>query len=226
MAENRIYAYCRVSKNDGTMTIENQVHAIELWAKANNVVISAIYKDECRGDTAIEKRSQLPVMLENLRDGDTVIVTEIFRLYRSFTGLEKIYRYIVETKKAEFITLNDKEQILCTSNTNKDDVIQMSMKSMCLVFFSLFSELERKNLSLRTKRALKQRKDSGKQLGRPIVTELDKNKETLFRELFEKAVSGTITHTKAMDELGLKKTSYYKIAKNLGLVTNKKIVGK
>lgn len=226
MAENRIYAYCRVSKNDGTMTIENQVHAIELWAKANNVVISAIYKDECRGDTAIEKRSQLPVMLENLRDGDTVIVTEIFRLYRSFTGLEKIYRYIVETKKAEFITLNDKEQILCTANTDKNDVIQMSMKSMCLVFFSLFSELEKKNLSLRTKRALKQRKDSGKQLGRPIVTELDKNKETLFRELFGKAVSGTITHTKAMDELGLKKTSYYKIAKNLGLVTAKKIVGK
>ena len=226
MAENRIYAYCRVSKNDGTMTIENQVHAIELWAKANNVVISAIYKDECRGDTAIEKRSQLPVMLENLRDGDTVIVTEIFRLYRSFTGLEKIYRYIVETKKAEFITLNDKEQILCTSNTNKDDVIQMSMKSMCLVFFSLFSELERKNLSLRTKRALKQRKDSGKRLGRPIVTELDKHNETLFRELFRKAVSGKITHTKAMDELKLKKTSYYKIAKNLGLVTNKKIVGK
>lgn len=226
MAENRIYAYCRVSKNDGTMTIENQVHAIEQWAKAKNIVISAFYKDECKGDTPIEKRSQLPVMLENLRDGDTVIVTEIFRLYRSFTGLEKIYRYIVETKKAEFITLNDKEQILCTANTDKNDVIQMSMKSMCLVFFSLFSELEKKNLSLRTKRALKQRKDSGKQLGRPIVTELDKNKETLFRELFEKAVSGTITHTKAMDELGLKKTSYYKIAKNLGLVTNKKIVGK
>ena len=131
MAENRIYAYCRVSKNDGTMTIENQVHAIELWAKANNVVISAIYKDECKGDTPIEKRQQLPVLLENLRDGDTVIVTEIFRLYRSFTGLEKIYRYIVETKKAEFITLNDKEQILCTANTDKNDVIQMSMKSMC-----------------------------------------------------------------------------------------------
>ena len=29
MAENRIYAYCRISKNDGSMTIENQVHAIE-----------------------------------------------------------------------------------------------------------------------------------------------------------------------------------------------------
>ena len=101
MAQNRIYAYCRVSKKDGSMEIENQIHTIEQWAKAKNIVISAFYKDECSGDTAIENRSQLPVMLENLRDGDTVIVTEIFRLYRSFTGLEKIYRYIVETKKAE-----------------------------------------------------------------------------------------------------------------------------
>ena len=126
MAENRIYAYCRVSKNDGTMTIENQTHAIEQWAKANNIKISAFYKDECKGDTPIEKRSQLPVLLDNLRGGDTVVVVEVFRLYRSVSGLEKIYRTIVEDKKAEFITLNEREQILCTANTNKDDIMQMN----------------------------------------------------------------------------------------------------
>ena len=217
MAENRIYAYCRVSKNDGTMTIENQTHAIEEWAKENNVTISAFYMDECKGDTPIEKRKQLPVLLSNLREGDTCICVEIFRYFRSFRGLEEIYRYIVEDKKCEFITLNPQEQILCTSNQDKEDIIQQSVKSLILVCMALFSSLEKKNISERTKRSLKQRKDSGKKLGRPTIEIPEK-----YAELFKLAVEGKRTHTQNMREFNLKKTSYYKIAKELGLKTNKR----
>lgn len=220
MAENRIYAYCRVSKNDGTMTIENQTHAIEQWAENNNIKISAYYKDECKGDTPIEKRSQLPVLLENLRTGDTVVVVEVFRLYRSVSGLERIYRTIVEDKKAEFITLNEREQILCTANTNKDDIMQMSMKSLVLVMLSLFSELEKRNVSTRTKRALDERKSRGIKLGRPKV-EIPEN----FKEMFIKAANGKCTHKSVMETFNIKKATYYKIAKQLGLKTDKKAVG-
>ena len=217
MAENRIYAYCRVSKNDGTMTIENQTHAIEQWAKANNIKISAFYKDECKGDTPIEKRSQLPVLLDNLRGGDTVVVVEVFRLYRSVSGLEKIYRTIVEDKKAEFITLNEREQILCTANTNKDDIMQMSMKSLVLVMLSLFSELEKRNVSTRTKRALDERKSRGVKLGRPKI-EIPEH----FKEMFIKAAKGECTQTSVMRHFATKKATYYKLAKELGLTTNKR----
>lgn len=217
MAENRIYAYCRVSKNDGTMTIENQIHAIELYAKEHGITISNFYKDECKGDTPIEKRKQLPVLLDNLRTGDTVIVVEVFRLYRSFRGLEEVYRTIVEDKKCEFITLNPQEQILCTSNMDKEDIIQQSVKSLILVCMALFSSLEKKNISERTKRSLQQRKDSGKKLGRPTVEIPEK-----YTEFFKLAVEGQRTHAQNMREFNLKKTSYYKIAKELGLKTNKR----
>lgn len=221
MAENRIYAYCRVSKNDGTMTIENQTHAIEQWAKANDVKISAFYKDECKGDTPVKNRQQLPVLLENLRDGDTVIVVEVFRLYRSFSGLEKIYRHIVDEKKAEFVTLNEREQILCTANQDRTDLLQQGMKSMILVVMALFSELEKRNVSTRTKRALDERKSRGIKLGRPTV-EVPSN----FKELFLQGASGKRTHASIMQELGMKKATYYKIAKNLGLKTDKKQVNR
>lgn len=221
MAENRIYAYCRVSKNDGTMTIENQTHAIEQWAKANNVKISAFYKDECKGDTPIEKRQQLPVLLENLRDGDTVVVVEVFRLYRSFSGLEKIYRHIVDEKKAEFITLNEREQILCTANQDRTDLLQQGMKSMILVVMALFSELEKRNVSTRTKRALDERKSRGIKLGRPTV-EIPSN----FKELFLQGANGERTHASIMKELGMKKATYYKVAKELGLKSDKKQVNR
>ena len=47
-------------------------------------------------------------------------------------------------------------------------------------------------------------------LGRPTV-KLPSN----FKELYESACRGDITHVQAMNELGLKKTSYYKLAKGL-----------
>ena len=221
MAENRVYAYCRVSKNDGTMTIKNQIHAIEQWAEKNNVKISAYYRDECKGDTPIEKRSQLPVLLDNLRDGDTVVVVEVSRLHRSASGLEHVYRIITEEKQTEFITLDEKEKILCTTGTDRDDLLQTSMKKIVLTVMATMAEIEKKNISARTKRALQERKDAGKLLGRPKV-EIPKN----FKEMFNKAANGECTHKSVMDTFNIKKATYYKIAKQLGLKTDKKSVGK
>lgn len=209
MTENRIYAYCRVSKNDGSMTIENQTFAIEQYAKANRLNIAAYYKDECKGDTPVEKRSQLPVMLSNLRKGDTVIVVECSRLHRSCAGLENIYRDIIETKGCEFITLDEKEKILCTNGTS-NDLMQMSMKKIILTVLGTVAEMEKKNIGSRTKRALAERKAKGIKLGRPTV-EIPND----LKMLYKKACKGEITHTQAMRELGLKKTSYYKLVKNL-----------
>ena len=214
----RIYAYCRVSKNDGSMTIENQTHAIEEWAKTNNVTISATFQDECKGDTPLEKRTGLPSLLKNLKKGDTVVVFEIFRLYRGFSGLPAIYKTIVEDKKAELITLNEKERVLCTNYGDNNDIMQQAIKSMVMVFMSLFSELERKNISRRTSNALQERKSKGVKLGRPIV-EAPKN----FKELFEQAAQNKRTHASVMKELNLKKATYYKLAEKLELQTTKRI---
>ena len=217
MAEKRIYAYCRVSKNDGSMTIENQTHKIEQWAKENNINISAYYKDECKGDTPIEKRSQLSVLLDNLRSGDTVIVVEVSRLHRSAAGLEKVYRIITEEKQVEFITLDEKEKILCTKGTDRDDLLQTSMKKIVLTVMATMAEIEKKNISARTKRALAERKSRGKVLGRPEIEVPDN-----FKELFFKASRGECTHTSVMRDLKMKKATYYKKANELGLKSEKK----
>ena len=212
MAENRIYAYCRVSKNDGTMTIENQTHAIDLWAKEKGVQIATYYKDECKGDTPVEKRQQLPVLLDNLRAGDTVVVVEVFRLHRSASGLEKLYREIIEDKKAEFVTLNEKEKILNTDGMANDDLLQQGMKKIILNVLAMCGELEKRNISIRTKRALKERKDRGVVLGRPKRV-MPENFKTLYEKACDK--SNSYTHLNAMKDLGLKKTTYYELIKDL-----------
>ena len=70
--------------------------------------------------------------------------------------------------------------------------------------------MEKKNIGARTKRALAERKAKGVKLGRPAVELPPK-----FKELYKSACRGEITHVQAMQELGLKKTSYYKLAKSL-----------
>lgn len=209
MAETRIYGYARVSKKDG-MTIENQEYAINKWAKENNVTVSMIYKDRCQGDTPVNKRQQLPVLLENLREGDTVVVFECFRLHRSTSGLQALYREIIEDKKAEFVSLNPMEQILCTFRNGNEDIVQQGFKQIILAVMSVLGAMEKRNVSIRTKNSLAERKARGMKLGRPVV-KLPPN----FKELYESACRGDITHVKAMNELGLKKTSYYKLAKGL-----------
>lgn len=209
MAENRIYGYARISKQDG-MTIENQEYAINKWAEQNNVTVSTIYKDRCQGDTPVNKRQQLPVLLENLREGDTVVVFECFRLHRSPTGLQEVYREIIEKKKAEFVSLNPMEQILCTYKNGNDDIVQQGFKQIILAVMSVMGTIEKKNISVRTKNSLAERKARGMKLGRPVI-KLPPN----FKELYECACKGDITHVQAMNELGLKKTSYYKLAKSI-----------
>ena len=208
----RIYAYCRVSKNDGTMTIENQIHAIKEWAEKHNLTISAFYKDECKGDTREEDRRGLSDLFDNLDKGDTVVVAEVFRLYRGFSGLQRVYTKIIKDKKAEFITLNPKEKLLCTQyGYDEEDIMQETLKSMTLLFMALFSELEKQNISRRTKVALAERvKDKKIVLGRPKAVEPPN-----FAELYKSAKAGQRTHASVMKDLNLKRTTYYKLAKDL-----------
>ena len=219
MAETRIYGYARVSKKDG-MTIENQEYAINKWAKENNVTVSMIYKDKCQGDTPVNKRQQLPVLLENLREGDTVVVFECFRLHRSTSGLQALYREIIEDKKAEFVSLNPMEQILCTFRNGNEDIVQQGFKQIILAVMSVLGAMEKRNVSIRTKNSLAERKARGVKLGRPTA-EAPEN----FKELFVSASEGKRTHASVMKELDIKKATYYKLAKSLGLSSNKKIVG-
>ena len=149
------------------------------------------------------------IIPDRIRFGDTVIVVECSRLHRSCSGLESIYREIVENKGCEFVTLDEKEKILCTNGAN-DDLMQMSMKKIILTVLGTVAEMEKKNIGARTKRALAERKAKGVKLGRPAVELPPK-----FKELYKQACRGEITHVQAMQELGLKKTSYYKLAKSL-----------
>jgi DNA invertase Pin-like site-specific DNA recombinase len=105
------------------------------------------------------KQRRIDELLEKLDEADTLIVTELSRLGRS---------------TAEIITLVNslaKRNVRVIIIKQNLDISRQDMNSkVILTLFSLFSELERDLISLRTKEALASKKRQGQILGKPKGT--------------------------------------------------------
>src|ERR671939_2028357 len=97
-----LYGYARVSTSDQDFTLQEQA----LRAAGCQVI-----RAEKVSATRREGRTELALLLEFLRQGDTLVVTRIDRLARSIADLQDIVR----TLKAKGATLKATEQPIDTS---------------------------------------------------------------------------------------------------------------
>jgi DNA invertase Pin-like site-specific DNA recombinase len=110
------------------------------------------------------KQRRIDELLQALAETDTLIVTELSRLGRSTAEVIALVNALVE-RNIRLVTI--KQNL---------DVHRQDMNSKIIVtLFSLFAELERDLISLRTKEALASKKAQGKVLGKPKGT-LQKSK--------------------------------------------------
>lgn len=211
MAENHIYSFARVSKSEG-MDTDRQVHKFKEWEKRTGRTITKHYEEHISGTVKLEDRTELNAMIDRLRAGDTVVIDELSRLSRRAKDLEYIFRVITEEKQSYIVILNEKESMLSTNLDNPNDLMSQTIRKIMLTLLSSMAEMEREKISSRTKDKAEAHKKAGKHWGRPIATMPDN-----FKPLYTKACdqSNDYTHTQAMKELGLKKTTYYKLAKQL-----------
>ncbi len=94
-----LYGYARVSTEDQDLTI--QIEALEKLVDE--------VRTEKQSGTSLANRSELNMLLEFMREGDTVVVG---RLARSIADLQKI----VEILKSKGIALQATEQPINTSS--------------------------------------------------------------------------------------------------------------
>lgn len=110
------------------------------------------------------KQRRIDELVGMLIETDTLIVTELSRLGRSTAEVIALINALI-LRNIRVITIKQNLDI-----TNQD----MNSK-IIITLFSLFGELERDLISLRTKEALAAKKASGQQLGKPKGT-LQKSK--------------------------------------------------
>lgn len=148
----RTIGYLRVSTKDQDLE-KNKAEILHL---ANEKKLGNVdWVEEKVSGTKDWKKRKLGEVVYDLKDGDTIVVSELSRLGRSMLQILEII---------EHCRSNDIKIYAVKGGWSLDDSMQSKILSM---FLGMASEIERDLISSRTKEALKAKKASGVKLGRP-----------------------------------------------------------
>lgn len=136
--------YARVSSKE-----QNLARQLDLLSD-----VSKIFADKISGKTA--ERPQLKAMLEYIREGDIVIVTELDRLGRNSKDLTTIMNEI-QQKGATLEVLN-----LPSMNGIEDENLRRLINNLVIEIYKYQSEAEREKIRERQQQGIKLAKEKGK----------------------------------------------------------------
>ena len=176
--EYQVFGYARVSTED--QELKNQKYEILNYAAKNDLNVTNWIEIKVSSRKSTKVR-MIDALLEQLNDGDTLIVAELSRLGRSVGQISIIVNTLVETGV----------QLICIKENIKLNGTPDIQSKVMVTMFSLFAEIERDLISERTKAGLARAKAEGKLIGRPKglgKSRLD-GKEEEIRELLKKGVS-------------------------------------
>ena len=176
--------YIRVSTQEQN-TIRQEVLMQDLG-------VDEVYIDHMSGKNT--NRPELRRMMEYVRRGDTVIVSEISRFARNTRDLLELVERLTE-KGVEFVS--KKEAIDTTTPTGK----------FMLTIFGAVSELEREYILQRQREGIAIAKEQGKYTGRKAT------KPPEFDRVVAQWRKGEITAAEAMRTLHMSKTTFYRKVK-------------
>jgi len=146
-------AYCRVSTTPQTEM--NQHFAIQKFADEHNIKISRWVEEKISSSKKLKNR-KLGELLNELKEGDILITTEVSRISRSITELFNILETCLN-KNCQVWTLKENYRL---GNDIQSKVLAFA--------FGLTAELSKQLLQQRTKETMARLKAEGKKLGRPL----------------------------------------------------------
>ena len=136
--------YARVSSKE--QKLDRQLKALDY--------VSKVFSDKVSGQST--ERPQLKAMLEYIREGDIVVVTELDRLGRNNSDLTTIMNEI-QQKGATLEVLN-----LPSMNGITDENLRRLINNLVIELYKYQAEAERKKIKDRQQQGIKIAKDKGK----------------------------------------------------------------
>jgi DNA invertase Pin-like site-specific DNA recombinase len=178
--------YARVSLE--TEDVENQVKAIEDFAKANGIELIGIFKDVgvSGAKPAVERDGfkQMLSALANMPAVKTVIIYDISRLGRDMLDVVETYRLLTEKYGLNVLFVQHPEL-----NVIQGSPLGEAIRKATLALLSIAVEIERALIIERTKAGLARARAQGVHLGRRgAEIPVDEVKEYLAMGLTKKAV--------------------------------------
>ncbi|WP_416432778.1 recombinase family protein [Lactococcus cremoris] len=147
--------YARVSSKE--QNLDRQLEALQS--------VSKVFSDKASGQST--ERPQLQAMLDYLREGDIVIVTELDRLGRNNKDLTEIMNAI-QQKGATLEVLN-----LPSMNGIEDENLRRLINNLVVELYKYQAESERKRIKERQAQGIELAKKKGRFTGRKSIFQKD-----------------------------------------------------
>ena len=154
-----IYGYARCSTNEDRQDINRQKRELMNMGVTDEKYIYWEYESG-----TIKERTELKKLLDIVREGDTIVATEVSRLTRSTGHLCELMQLIKDKRLC--LKINS-----FTVDCRNEDMDPMT-KGM-LMMWGVFAEMERDIISQRVKSGIQNAIAKGKRIGRPEVTKED-----------------------------------------------------
>lgn len=191
------YGYARVSTKD--QNLDRQIDQL----KAIGIEPRCIFFDKASGKNF--NRASWSSLIEQLKKGDLLVVVSLDRMGRNYTEIKEQWQHITHDIGADIKVLD--MPMLDTTKTN-DSLDRRFIADLVLQILSYTSQKERESIHARQEQGIKAAKKREVKFGRPCAQYPDGWEQT-----YKSWKDGQITATAAMNSLGMKRTTFYKLAK-------------
>ena len=194
--DNRVYGYARVSTRE--QNEDRQLEALKVFGvpEQNIIIDKASGKDTEREGYQYLKR-------QILRNGDTLVIKELDRLSRNKADIK---RELEEFKEMGIrVKILDIPTTLTEFPPEQEWILDM-INSILIEVLGSIAENERNKIRSRQREGIEAAKKKNVRFGRPAVEKPD-NWDTVIT----KVTSGEIKAVEAIQELGISRSSYYRL---------------
>ncbi len=195
--ESRTWYYARVSSRE--QNLDRQLAAFAaIGAKERDIIT-----DKESGKD-LDRRGYTALKTALLRRGDTLVIKSLDRLSRNKADIKSELEYFKENSIR--LKVLDLPTTMIDYPAGQEWVLDM-VNNILVEVLSSIAQQERETIRQRQAEGIAAAKSKGKHLGRPAVAYPDN-----WTEVYKAWKAGQITAKIAMEQTGLKRTSFYKLA--------------
>ncbi|WP_295767947.1 recombinase family protein [uncultured Holdemania sp.] len=200
--KNVNYGYARVSSR--SQNLDRQIEEL----KAFGLTESQLYIDQQSGKDF--DRQAYRQLKEVLRPQDLLVIKSIDRLGRNYQAILEEWADLTKRQDVQIVVL---DMPLLDTRSRPDNLVGCFISDLVLQILSFVAENERINIKTRQAEGIRIAKEKGKHLGRPRYIPPEN-----FSLVAARYLRHECTLQQALDQLQIKKSTFYKYIRNLDAV--------
>ncbi len=194
----RVYGYARVSSTE--QHLDRQIEALSAYGVEDRHIIT----DKQSGKD-FSRPGYQTLKGQLLREGDVLVIKELDRLGRNYEQIKTEW-YELRQMGVDIVVLD----MPVLSTADKSDLEKILIANIVFELLAYLAEKERIKIKTRQAEGIATAKSKGVKFGRPKA-----KLPTGFAEEVRKWQAGEQTATETMAKLGLKRTTFYKLVKEV-----------